>query len=37
MSCICTCNSIKHKKLQLLMKYSVVLNINKPSNKDCLN
>ena len=33
---ICTCNSIKHKKLQLLMKYSVVLNINKPSTKDCL-
>ena len=33
---ICTCNSIKHKKLQLLMKYAVVLNINKPSNKDCL-
>ncbi len=33
---ICTCNSIKHKKLQLLMKYSVVLNINKPSSKDCL-
>ncbi len=33
---ICTCNSIKHKKLQLLMKYAVVLNINKPTNKDCL-
>ena len=32
---VCTCNSIKNKKLQLLMKYSVVLNINKPSNNDC--
>ena len=32
---VCTCNSIKNKKLQLLMKYSVVLNINKPTNNDC--
>jgi DNA polymerase III delta prime subunit len=32
---VCTCNSIKNKKLQILMKYSVVLNINKPSNNDC--
>jgi len=32
---VCTCNSIKNKKLQLLMKYSVVLHINKPSNNDC--
>jgi DNA polymerase III delta prime subunit len=32
---ICTCNSIKNKKLQILMKYSVVLQINKPSNNDC--
>ena len=32
---ICTCNSIKNKKLQILMKYSVVLHINKPSNNDC--
>ena len=33
---VCTCNSIKNKKLQILMKYSVVLNINKPSNNDCM-
>ena len=33
---ICTCNSIKHKKLQLLMKNSVVLNINKPTYKDSI-
>ena len=32
---VCTCNSIKNKKLQLLMKHSVVLNINQPSNNDC--
>ena len=32
---VCTCNSIKNKKLQLLMKHSVVLHINQPSNNDC--
>lgn len=32
---ICTCNSIKNKKLQILMKYSTVLNINQPSHNDC--
>ena len=32
---VCTCNSIKNKKLQLLMKHSVVLNINQPSHNDC--
>ena len=32
---VCTCNSIKNKKLQILMKYSVLLNINKPSHNDC--
>jgi DNA polymerase III delta prime subunit len=33
---VCTCNSIKNKKLQILMKYSVVLNISKPSDHDCM-
>ena len=32
---VCTCNSIKNKKLQLLMKHSVVLNISQPSHNDC--
>ena len=32
---VCTCNSIKNKKLQLLIKNSVVLNINQPSHNDC--
>ena len=32
---VCTCNSIKNKKLQLLMKHSVVLNINQPTHNDC--
>ena len=32
---VCTCNSIKNKKLQLLMKHSVVLNISQPSYNDC--
>ena len=33
---VCTCNSIKNKKLQLLMKYSIVLHINQPTNNDCI-
>ena len=32
---VCTCNSIKNKKLQLLMKHSVVLNVNQPTYNDC--
>jgi DNA polymerase III delta prime subunit len=33
---ICTTNSIKEKKLQPLLKHSVLLNLGKPSDADCL-
>jgi len=33
---ICTTNSIKEKKLQVLLKYGIVLNLNKPGTHDCL-
>jgi len=33
---ICTTNSIKDKKIQLLAKYGIVLHIDKPSNNDML-
>ena len=33
---ICTTNSIKDKKLNPLLKQAVILNLNKPSNNDCL-
>ena len=33
---VCTTNSIKDKKLQPLIKQSVVLNINAPSSGDCI-
>ena len=33
---ICTTNSIKDKKLQPLIKQGIVLNINRPSDPDCI-
>ena len=33
---ICTTNNIKDKKIKNLLKYSIVLNIDKPSQKNCI-
>lgn len=33
---ICTTNSIKEKKLQCLLKYGILLNLEKPNNNDCI-
>lgn len=34
---ICTCNSIKDKKLQVLIKKGLALKIDRPTKKNCIN